>query len=274
MIFYIFTTIVILIILYFLALMPKIFNRPSFDDFKGFYYAHRGLHENQDNIPENSMTAFKLAIKNNYGIELDVHITKDSIPIVFHDKTLKRVCGLNKKIEDMTYDELRKLYLFNSKEKIPHFKEVLDLINGQVPIIVELKGETLDTNICKIVASYLDGYEGIYCVESFNPILVNWYKNNRPEIIRGQLSTKNLFEKNNARDIVQNFLLSNLLLNFFAKPDFIAFEHIYSDMLSFNLCKIIYHPFTMGYTIQSQEDLMKNKDKFDLFIFDNFIPEK
>ena len=71
------------------------------------FIAHRGLHNINENIPENTLKAFKNAIKNNYAIELDVHILKDGKVIVFHDKTLFRMTGVNKKIKDMNYDEIK-----------------------------------------------------------------------------------------------------------------------------------------------------------------------
>lgn len=267
----------IIFVLYLLAIMPKIFNKANFSDFRNRYYAHRGLHNNKESNPENSMTAFKLAVENDYGIELDVQLTKDKIPVVFHDDNLKRVCGLNKKVKDCTFDELQKLTLFDSKEKIPHFQEVLDLVHGKVPLIVELKSNDFDTTVCNIVDRHLSKYEGIYCIESFNPIMVLWYRSNRPNIIRGQLSTNFLGKgkkKNKTIGIkIVNFILQNLLLNFITKPDFIAFEHRYADMLSFKLCRDLYNTETIAYTIKSQEELLKAKNKFNLFIFDNFIPE-
>ena len=87
--------------------------------------AHRGFHNLEKNIPENSIKAFKEAIKNNYVIELDIHRTKDNKLVVFHDYNLKRVCGIDKTIESCTYKELSKLYLFNTSSKIPLFSEVL-----------------------------------------------------------------------------------------------------------------------------------------------------
>lgn len=78
--------------------MPKISNTPDFTPFMARYYAHRGgLHNNKNSNPENSMTAFKLAIENQYGIELDVQLSKDGIPVIFHDFDLKRACGIDKK---------------------------------------------------------------------------------------------------------------------------------------------------------------------------------
>jgi len=185
--------VLIIIIVYLVAIMPKMISRNDSALFKWIFYAHRGLYNNQSKAPENSLSAFKLAIDNIYGIELDVRLTKDNIPIVFHDASLKRACGLDKDVRDVTFSELEKLNIFDSDEKIPLFKEVMNLIDGKVPVIIELKPNGNDTLICDIVASILDNYKGVYCIESFNPIITYWYKKNRPHVIRGQLST-NYFE--------------------------------------------------------------------------------
>lgn len=119
--------------------MPKVLNKPNLSGFMGRYYAHRGLHQDKNISPENSLAAFQLAVDNNYGIELDVNLTMDHVPIVFHDGDLKRVCGLDKKVNEMTFEELKSLRLYNSNERIPHLQEVLDLVDNQVPLIIELK---------------------------------------------------------------------------------------------------------------------------------------
>jgi len=111
MLIYLIIILLLLALLYFAAIMPRVFNRKDFSKFNGRYFAHRGLHSNPDKIPENSIAAFKLAVENNYGIEMDVQLSKDKVPVVFHDFTLKRVCHLNKKVRELTYEELRNLRL-------------------------------------------------------------------------------------------------------------------------------------------------------------------
>lgn len=265
--------ILLIAIIYLLAIMPKIMNTADFSPFKGRYYAHRGLHQNKNIAPENSMAAFKLAVENNYGIELDVQLTKDQIPVVFHDASLKRVCGIDKNVSDCTYEEIQSFTLYHSKEKIPHFKDFLDLIDGRVPLIVELKGESNTDTLASTVASYLDNYKGVYCVESFNPLLILWYKKNRPHIVRGQLVIQSSGKERSFKIKIRDFMLGNLLFNFMTKPDFIAYHHLDPDVLSFIVCKRLYKTFTVAYTIQSSEALQSNVNRFDLFIFDGFIPD-
>lgn len=269
---YLLIFILFIIALYLFAIMPKVINKVDFTPFKGRHYAHRGFHGDKNISPENSMAAFKLAVDNDYGIEFDIQLSKDNIPVVFHDEGLKRVCGIDKNVNDYNYQELKEISLFGSQERIPHLKDVLNLVDGKVPLIVELKGETSDTSIAGYVAPYLDDYKGVYCIESFNPFILLWFKKNKPNIVRGQLTTQ-FKDKGKAFKIkVRDFILENLMLNFLTKPDFIAYNHLDPDSLAFSICKNLYRSFTVAYTIQSNEDLKSNLNRFDLFIFDKFTP--
>ena len=128
--------ILVLIVLYFLAIKPRLSRQKQWAPFKGVYYAHRGLHDNESEAPENSLPAFKKAVKAGYGIELDVQLTKDRVPVVFHDFTLERACGKPGKVYEYTYEELQQFPLFQSNERIPKFEEVLKVVDGKVPLIV------------------------------------------------------------------------------------------------------------------------------------------
>lgn len=268
MIFYLITFV---LFIYILAIMPNMRHKQNFDSFKDRYYAHRGLHDNDSDAPENSLKSFKKAVENGYGIELDIRLTKDDIAVVFHDKTLKRVCGIDEKVRDLNYEELKDLYLFNSTETIPLLEDVLKLVDGKVPLIIEYKTNGKDLRICEIAAPMLDKYQGIYCIESFDPFIVNWYRKNRPDIIRGQLST-NYFKDGIRNKVHLKFMLQNMLFNFYAKPDFIAFNHNHSNMLSYNIVRKLFKTPTFAYTIKSSEELERSLEHFDYFIFEKFLP--
>ena len=105
---------IVLALLYMLLIMPRMTPRPM-HEFKGWYYAHRGFHDNKTDAPENSLKAMRLAVENGYGIELDVQLTKDEKVVVFHDATLKRVCGVDAKVNSMTYEELQQLRLCRNR---------------------------------------------------------------------------------------------------------------------------------------------------------------
>ena len=267
-----FILLAVLSLLYLLAIMPKLKRNPALKSFRGYHYAHRGLHDNRYQAPENSLEAFRLAVENGYGIELDVQVTKDLVPVVLHDYDLNRACGVNKKVADLTYEELLKYRLFKSNERIPTFKEVLDCIDGKVPVIVELKIPWKPENTCRAASEQLKDYKGIYCIESFNPFGLGWYRKHYPGVVRGQLATDFVKEKVEGSKM-QYFILRHLLFNFFTKPDFIAYHHKYKKGLSFTICRKLYKTLAVAWTIQSDDELEDSRKYYDLFIFDSFIPK-
>lgn len=187
---------------------------------KGRNYAHRGLHSKDKSVPENSISAFKLAVEKGYGIELDVILSKDGEVMVFHDNTLDRVCGMQGNFEEYTLKELKQMYLFDTYERIPMFQEVLDVVNGAVPIIIEIKSGKRNTALCENVLEIIKGYNGSYCMESFDPFIVFWFRKNAPQIMRGQL-TMDRKSYNNVPKWM-GFVMSNSLANVFSRPHFIA----------------------------------------------------
>ena len=259
-----------LVTLYLWAIMPRMVKRPDKTPFQGGLYAHRGLFDNESDAPENSLPAFARAAEKGFGIEMDIQLTKDKVPVVFHDFTLKRACRTSGKVIDYTYDELKKLELFRSQEHIPTFEEALEVIDGRVPIIVELKIEWSDYRVCRIADSILREYKGAYAIESFNPLALLWFRKNHKEVVRGQVSDH--FRKEGTANVPFYFLLHYLTLNFLTKPDFIAYNHKYSKNMSRQLCRYLYGAAAAGWTIKSEEQLEKAKENFDWFIFDGFVP--
>lgn len=263
---------IIIIVLYLLAIMPKLKHNPQAKNMDGWLYAHRGLHNNKSDAPENSLKAFALAVEKGYGIELDVQLTKDEVPVIIHDYHLRRACKTDIKVADLTYEELEQYHLFKSEEKIPTLKEALELIGGRVPLIIELKIPWNPDILCNKVSELLKNYSGFYCIESFNPFGLMWYKKHYPSIVRGQLATDFIREKEEG-DRFQFFLLKNLLLNFLTKPDFIAYHHVYKKGLSFTICRKLFRTKPVAWTIKSQEELENSRKYFKLFIFDSFLPK-
>lgn len=268
---------VILVVLYLLMIMPRMFGKPDAEPFTKCLYAHRGLHDNDSDAPENSMKAFQKAVDAGFGIELDIQLSKDRVPVVFHDFTLKRVCGGEGKVSDYTYEELQQFYLCNSKEHIPKFEDVLKLVDGKVPLIVEFKIEFLDISLCPIADRLLRNYKGLYCVESFNPLGVYWYRRNRREIMRGQLSDaflkEGVLKEGELKGLIY-FILQNLLANCLGRPDFIAYNHKYPKVLSRRLCNVLFHSTAAAWTIKNKEELTEARKYFDVFIFDSFVPQE
>lgn len=263
---------VIILLLYLWLIKPGIADRPDIASLMGHYYAHRGLHDNETDAPENSMNAFKKAIDAGYGIELDVQLTKDRIPVVFHDETLKRVCGVDGRVRDYTYEELQQFRLCRSDERIPLFSDFLKLVDGKVPLIIEIKiHENVDT-VCSIADELIKEYRGTYCIESFHTMAVQWYRKHRPEVIRGQLSTD--FSKPGKRESWYLCMVHYLLGNVMGRPDFIAYDHLHKNNISRRLCRYLFGALSVAWTIKSQKELDACKKDFDLFIFEGFIPEE
>lgn len=260
----------VLIFLYLCMIGPRIFRRPRREHFKRWLYAHRGLHDNHSDAPENSMAAFRKAKEAGYGIELDIQLSKDRIPVVFHDFTLKRVCGAPGKVNDYTYEELQQFCLFESQERIPRFEDVLKLVDGKVPLIVEFKLETRDLSLCPIADRLLARYKGMYCMESFNPLGVWWYRCHRRNVMRGQLSDAFLQEGPYRGPLY--FIQQNLLTNFIGRPDFIAYRSKYPRTLSRRICCGMFGAVGAAWTIRSQEELERAQRDFDIFIFEGFMP--
>ena len=261
---------VLLIALYLFAIMPRMSNRPDVTPLLNRHYAHRGLHDNNSDTPENSMAAFRRAVEAGYGIEFDVQLTKDRIPVVFHDETLDRVCGIPGKVRDFTFQELQQFPLCKSQERIPLFAEFLKLVDGKVPLIVEIKVHEKAADVCEKADELLRGYKGVYCVESFHPYAMKWYKEHRPEVIRGQLSTD--FDKPGRKETKTEKMVHYLLTNFLCRPDFIAYDHRHKRNLSRLVCQI-FRPLNVTWTIKSQAELDASLNDFDLFIFEGFIPK-
>lgn len=262
----------VIIVVYLLLIMPRILNRPDDTALKGWYYAHRGFHDNQTAAPENSMKAFEKAVKAGYGIELDVQVSKDLQAVVFHDKTLRRVCAVDGKVSDYTYAELQKFRLCESNEKIPLLKDVLELVDGKVPLVIELKCYEKAGVICQTADQLLKDYKGTYCVESFHPLALQWYRQHRPEVIRGQLATNFRLTESGLAPYLE--VVHYLLTNVMCRPDFIAYDYRFKNNLSRKLCCGMFGAASVGWTIRSQQTMDACRGDFDLFIFEGFRPTK
>ncbi|MCM1190468.1 MAG: glycerophosphodiester phosphodiesterase [bacterium] len=221
--------------------------------------------------PENSLRAFQRAVDAGFGIELDVQMSKDHIPVVFHDFTLKRICGAEGKVCDYTYEELQRFPLCGSDQRIPRLKDVLDCVAGKTPLIVELKVESTDLSVCPAADGLLAEYKGMYCIESFNPLCLLWYRRHRKDVVRGQLAE--FFLKTADLSAPLGFLLQNLLFNWLTKPDFVAYNYNHRDGLSRRICRKLYHNTAVAWTIKSREQLKTARKSFDIFIFDSFLPD-
>ena len=246
----------------------------SWDTLLQYRYAHRGYHD-KPTIPENSMAAFRRAIEHGYGAELDVHLMKDGNLAVIHDSSLLRTAGADVRIEDLTREDLARYCLEDSSEQIPLLEDVLALFENETPLIVELKPENGNySELCAAVAAMLDGYRGDYCIESFDPRVVHWFKQNRPEVCRGQLSCDFMGNEKSPLPGPLKFAMTNLLTNFLTQPDFVAYKFADRDNLSLRLCKAVWNPQIFLWTITGQESMNLAEAENAACIFEGFEPQE
>ncbi len=255
--------------LYLIALYPG--KRRNTAPFDRIPFAHRGLYDNTPEIPENSLPAFRRAREEGYGVELDIQFTADRQIVVFHDKDLRRMCGVDKRVNTLTYEELRQYRLLGGEERIPLLKDVLTLLAG-TPIVCEIKsyGSIGDTALCDAAWPLLAAYPGALCVESFNPLMIRRFRQKHPEIIRGILSMR--FREESDVTPAQGFLLTALLTNFLTRPDFIAYQLEDRYVLSFRLCRRLFRMTTLAWTVRSKQEEIASKGHFDSVIFENYQP--
>ena len=193
--------------------------------FFGRNIAHRGLHARDKSVPENSLEAFSLACEMGYGVELDVQLTKDGYVVVFHDDTLDRVCGVHGRVDEYTYSELKKMKLCGTECSIPLFSDVLRLIDGRRPIICELKDGRRNRELCRKTYDLISAYRGEICVESFNPLIVGWFRIHGKDLLRGQLAMPaKEYPEDTPGGKIFAFLASRTMLNFIGRPQFIAYQ--------------------------------------------------
>lgn len=259
--------ILFLFLLYLFLIAPRMWNGADRTPFMKFHYAHRGLFDNVSDAPENSLLAFQKAVDAGYGMELDVQLSKDNQLVIFHDATLKRMCGLEGNVWDYTLEELQQMKLLNSNQTIPAFEDFLKIVDGKVPFILEYKLDRPQTKVCELANEILKNYKGDYCIESFHPLALLWYRKNRPDVLRGQLCEE-FFREEKYKGSFLMTVLSFLLFNVATRPDFIAYNHLHAANISRRLCKIL-GALSVTYTIKSTDEYKRNKKNFDLFIFDS-----
>ena len=239
-----------------------------------YRYAHRGWHC-RPAIPENSMAAFRLAVENGFGAELDVHLMKDGHLAVIHDSSLRRTAGADVMVEDLTLEELRQYRLEGTDEPIPLLEDVLALFQGRTPLVVELKSYKGNHDaLAEATMAMLDRFRVAYCVESFDPRCLMWLKKHRPDVVRGQLSQQFFRHRDNDPGVGKavQFLLSNLFFNIVTQPDFIAYRFSDRRCAAVAVCRSVYHVQEVNWTITDRSQMEAAEKRGNLVIFERFDP--
>lgn len=208
--------------------------------------AHRGVFDN-NKIPENSLRSFKEAIKGGYIIEFDIHLTKDNEIIVFHDAFLDRMTNKKGYVKDYSLKELTSIKLLNTNYHIPSLDEVLDLINGKVPILIELKHDINSFKLPRLLLKKLETYSGEVAIQSFDPFLISYFRFHKNPYLRGLLINQ------------YRFLPFKI---FISKPDFLSVnKKLYKNVKKYQNKRLI-----LCWTMKSKDDVLKYKDKYDNLI--------
>ena len=179
-------------------------------------YAHRGLHGGA--VIENSRAAFRAAIALGHGIETDVQGARDGEAMVFHDATLERLTESTGELAAHTPAELGKVTLRGTSETIAQLPEILALIGGQVPVLIEIKAKgPRVAPLCLSVRRALEGYRGDAAIMSFNPLVGAWFAENAARIVRGLVVSEE--GKTGVKGVIERWLSMAK-----AKPDFLAYD--------------------------------------------------
>ncbi len=233
--------------------------------------AHRGLHSEDKTTPENSLAAYQKAIDHNYGIEMDINVMKDGTVVAFHDITLNRLCGIDGNLSNLNYDDVTELRLLATNQHIPTLQEVLDLVDGRVPLLIELKPHGDSVLLCTNFMKIMGNYNGVYGIHSFNPGIVRWFKKNHPEVIRGQITE--YFRNDTKMKRLTKYLMKSMFFNRFNKPDFVNYG-LYD--LPNKYCDKAYKKglCIIAYASRNQKDFDMVKKHYDNSVFEFFIPKE
>jgi len=231
--------------------------------------AHRGLHTSDQQIPENSLKAFKQAVDLGYGIELDVQLSADMEVFVFHDTTLHRMCGSNKKLETMRSKEIKVCRLKDTDQTIPTLKEVLDLVAGKTTLWIEIKTTRRRAETVDQVLLLLHDYPGDFSLCSFDPMILREIKKRDPSILRGIIVEG--FLNNKKFPFYQRILVHYSLLNFLVRPDYQSYDYHQRSNPTYLLNRIM-GAYSLFWAVGSKDLEAKLKPDCDNIIFEHYRP--
>ena len=249
---------------------------PSFNYRRGQHwlgqrFAHRGLHAASEGVPENTLPAFERACRAGYGIELDIRFTKDMRVVVYHDDDLLRLCGDPRKVCQLTLEELRALPVQGTDARVPTLDEALELVNGRVPLLIELKNGKDNPRLCRALMDRLKNYPGEYIVESFNPLIVWWFRRNAPQVVRGQLVGP-LRSYMPTVGFLSAFFMSGLLLNFLGRPHFVAYDVNAPRFFSPHFQRFLFHTPMAAWTVRRDDIARLVEKRRQMCIFEEIQP--
>ncbi len=240
-------------------------------DFLREPFAHRGLHNTE--IPENSLAAFRAAVERGFAIETDVRFSADGRLVVFHDDDLARMTGDERSVADCTASELKRLRLGGTHEQIPLFSELLRTVGGKVPLLIEIKNMrgVKPKKIAAALFDALEGYEGKYAIQSFQPFYVRACRKLRPDVPCGVLSAARFRKEDFGGGAFWKWkahCIKNMTFNFTVKPDFVSYD-LYG--LPTKKTEKFKGP-VLAWTVRSEEEEILARKNADTVIFERYLP--
>jgi len=239
--------------------------------------AHRTLHDVKSGIPENSWEGLEKAISRGYAIEIDLQLSRDGIPVVFHDYKLNRVTDEIGFISDRRAAELEKIVLKGGQKGIPRFDAFMSYIAGRVPVLIELKDQdgtlgdspsVFESAVCKT----LENYTGPVAIMSFNPFMIEKCAKLSPNIPRGLITE--VFKQDEWPNIskLRCDKLTKISDYFTAGATFISHDHM--DLKSDEVNRLKKAGATiLCWTVRTQNEDIEARKIADSVTFENYLPD-
>jgi glycerophosphoryl diester phosphodiesterase len=241
---------------------------PNTQWLRDIFICHRGYHGGSSACPENSLSAFERAVRRGLAIECDVQLLADDGIAVFHDSNTKRMTGVDRLIAVCDAGQVRSMRLLDSNQTVPLLEDMLDVVGGEVPLLIEMKGFGDMGRFCRALLRKLKGYDGPFALQSFNPKALLWLRLHAPQIPRGQIS-------GSLQDVKlpwhRKVLVKNLLTNGTTRPHFISYEVECIPHMK-RVQKLREQMPVIGWTVSSLEQYKRLKQHCDNVIFEGFDP--
>jgi glycerophosphoryl diester phosphodiesterase len=229
--------------------------------------AHRGLHN--EIRPENSLVAIDEAVQRGFPVEIDVQTSIDGRAIVFHDWNLQRLTGFDGRVKLTNSAEIAKLRLAGGSERVPLLEDVLDLVNGRQPLIVEIKNRKRPGALEPEVSRILRKYKGAVAVHSFNPFSLGWFRRNHPGLCRGQISCS--FDTDDMASW-KKVILAHYGMNWMSRPHFISHHWKQLPAIVPTLLRLLLRMPLLTWTVRGEKEETFARRYADNVFFESYLP--
>lgn len=231
--------------------------------------AHRGLHD--ETRPENSLAAIDAALGQGFPIEIDVQTSADGRAVVFHDWNLQRLTGRDARVKFTNAADIAKLRLAGGSEPVPFLEDVLDLVNGRQPLIIEIKNRKRPCALEPEVSRILRAYRGPVAVHSFNPFSLGWFRRNHPGLCRGQISCS--FDTDDMAGW-KKLILAHYGMNWMSRPHFISHHWKQLPAIVPILLRHLMRMPLLTWTVRNQKEQASALQYADNVFFESYLPSR